>query len=194
MSSLPRYDSSGVNLLISPTFALQKLTEQKLDDAQALNLLGLLLERLGHYERAVEALAGAALALEAQAEEGRIPDENMLKQRMAMVNANLGRTLCASGNFQDAITHYENALEHGGAGSSRVYCLLGAGIAYYFEDKLQESLEMFETALNETESDIDLRMDVTVLLSKVLWALGGDEQRNVAKDQMLSRYAFFSYG
>lgn len=189
LSTLPRFDTSGVNLLISPTFALQKLTEQRLDDAQALNLLGLLLERLGHYDRAVEALASAVLALEAQAEEGRIADENVLKQRMAMVHANLGRTLCASGNFSDAITHYENALEHGGSGSSRVYCLLGAGIAYYFEDKLQESLEMFETALNETESDVDLRMDVTVLLSKVLWALGGDEQRDVAKNQMLSSIA-----
>jgi hypothetical protein len=33
-----------------------------------------------------------------------------------------------------------------------------------------------------------LRQDVIVLLSKVLWALGGDEQRAVAKDQLFSRY------
>ncbi|KAI8140771.1 hypothetical protein BJV82DRAFT_621045 [Fennellomyces sp. T-0311] len=187
LSSLPSVDENGVNIIISPAFALQKLTEQKLDDALALNLLGLLLERMGQYERASEALAGAILALESQAEHGRITEEDM-KQKVAKVHCNLGRTLCANEDFEGAIASYHSALEHC-TGSSRVYCQLGAGVAYYFMDQLEESLSMFETALNETESDADLRMDVTVLLSKVLWALGGDEQRAVAKDQMFSSIA-----
>ncbi|KAI9312434.1 hypothetical protein BX666DRAFT_2142351 [Dichotomocladium elegans] len=185
--SMSHADSKGILLLLSPAFALKKLTEQKLDNAQALNLLGLLLERLGHYERASEALAGAVLALKAASENGRIPDD-VLKQRITIAQANLGRTLCASGDFEGAISNYEAALEYG-TGSSRVYCLLGAGIACYFLDQLEESLGMFEAALNETEQDLDLRMDVTVLLSKVLWALGGDEQRAVAKNQMLASIA-----
>ncbi|KAI9271925.1 hypothetical protein BDA99DRAFT_534395 [Phascolomyces articulosus] len=188
LSSLPKVDENGVNVILSPAFALQKLTEQKLDDALALNLLGLLLERMGHYDRASEALAGAILALEAQAEQGRITQDEM-NQRVAKVHCNLGRTLCASENFEGALSSYHSALEHMTTGSTRVYCQLGAGIAYYFTDRLEESLGMFETALNETESDLDLRMDVTVLLSKVLWALGGEEQRSVAKDQMFSSIA-----
>ncbi|KAI9489583.1 hypothetical protein BDB00DRAFT_842592 [Zychaea mexicana] len=187
LSSLPSVDENGVNIIISPAFALQKLTEQKLDDALALNLLGLLLERMGQYDRASEALAGAILALEAQCEQGRITQEEM-NQRVAKVHCNLGRTLCANENFEGAISSYQSALEHC-AGSSRVYCQLGAGIAYYFTDQLEDSLNMFETALNETQTDVDLRMDVTVLLSKVLWALDGDEQRAVAKDQMFSSIA-----
>ncbi|KAG0175013.1 Superkiller protein 3 [Apophysomyces sp. BC1021] len=173
--------------VISPAFALQKLTEQKLHNALALNLLGLTLERIGHYEHASEAFAGAILALEAQNEQGRITQEELV-DRMTKVHANLGRTLCASGDFQGAISSYNDALENM-EGSGRVYCQLGAGIAYYFEDQLEESLTMFEMALNETPSGSDLRQDVIVLLSKVLWALGGEEQRSVAKDQLFASIA-----
>lgn len=93
--------------------------------------------------------------------------------------------LCATGDFNGAIHSYQMALGQENM-PSRVYCLLGAGISHYFLDELEEALQMFETALNETESNIDLRQDVVVLLSKVLWALGGDEQRTVAKDQLLA--------
>ncbi|KAI8379442.1 uncharacterized protein BYT42DRAFT_568792 [Radiomyces spectabilis] len=173
--------------LIAPAFALQKLTEQKLNDAVSLNLLGLLLERLRQYGRASEAFASAILALEAKAEQDQVTQEE-LGHRLAKVHANLGRTLCASGDFSGAIASYEHALSSAAfeTGPGRVYCQLGSGIAYYFEDRLEESLSMFEAALNETEADIDLRQDVVVLLSKVLWALGGDEQRSVAKDQLFS--------
>jgi tetratricopeptide (TPR) repeat protein len=163
---------------ITPVFALEKLTEKKLNDALALNLLGLLLERLGQYGRAAEAFASAILAIETQIEESKVTAEEG-GVRLAKVHANLGRTLCANGDFEGAIQTVNDA--------SGVYAQLNAGIAYYFLDKLPESLAMFETALNATQEDISLRQDVIVLLSKVLWALGGDEQRSVAKDQLFSR-------
>ncbi|KAI9307176.1 hypothetical protein BJ944DRAFT_238079 [Cunninghamella echinulata] len=179
-------------IIISPAFALQKLTEQKLHDALSLNLLGLLSERLGQYQRAAEAFAGAILALEVkleqqqqQQENDSSVDDNTITKRLAQVHANLGRMLCATGDFQGAIQSYQMALQNENI-SSRVYCLLGAGIAHYFLDQLEEALQMFEVALNETSSDIQLRQDVIVLLSKVLWALGGDEQRSVAKNQLLT--------
>lgn len=164
---------------ITPVFALEKLTEKKMNDALALNLLGLLLERLGQYGRAAEAFASAILAIESQVEENKLDAEEGAA-RLAKVHANLGRTLCASGDFEGAIQTVSDA--------SGVYAQLNAGIAYYFMDKLPESLSMFEMALNATEEDISLRQDVIVLLGKVLWALGGDEQRSVAKDQLLSRF------
>ncbi|KAF9540547.1 Superkiller protein 3, partial [Lunasporangiospora selenospora] len=46
---------------------------------------------------------------------------------------------------------------------------------------------MFETALAETEQVTGMeasRDDVVVLLSQVLWALGGEEQRSVAKEEL----------
>lgn len=186
---MPEGKADMVELVVPPAFALQKLTEQKLNGAHALNLLGLLLERMGHFERASEAFAGAILALEAQLEQGVI-NEKEAKERTAKAHANLGRTLCACGNFEGAISSYHSVLgqEQETTTTMRIYCQLGAGIAYYFEDRLEDSLAMFEAALNETESNPELRLDVTVLLAKVLWALGGDEQRAVAKDQLFSRY------
>ncbi|KAI8097505.1 uncharacterized protein BX664DRAFT_293076 [Halteromyces radiatus] len=171
-------------IVISPAFALQKLTEQRLNDASALNLLGLLSERLGQHQRAAEAFAGAILALEAKMEQSGMNGDEETTQRLAKLHANLGRTLCATGDFAGAIDNYQIALQQESM-SSRIYCLLGAGIAHYFLDQLEEALHMFELALNETTTDVKLRQDVVVLLSKVLWALGGDEQRAVAKDQLL---------
>ncbi|KAG2200071.1 hypothetical protein INT47_007716 [Mucor saturninus] len=165
--------------VITPVFALEKLTEQKLNDALALNLLGLLLERLGQYGRAAEAFATAILAVEGQMEEGRISEEEGNK-RLSKIHSNLGRTLCANGDFEGAIASYH------ATDAQTVYAQLNAGIAYYFEDKLPESLALFELALEVTHDDIELRQDVIVLLSKVLWALGGEEQRAVAKDQLFS--------
>ncbi|RCI01717.1 Superkiller protein 3, partial [Rhizopus stolonifer] len=162
---------------IMPVFALEKLTEKKLNDALSLNLMGLLSERLGQYGRAAESFASAILAVEAQMETSKIGQEEGVA-RLAKIRANLGRTLCASGDFEGAIASIHDA--------SGVYAQLNAGIAYYFLDRLPESLGMFESALNATQDDISLRQDVVVLLGKVLWALGGEEQRAVAKDQLFS--------
>ncbi|KAG2232766.1 hypothetical protein INT48_001120 [Thamnidium elegans] len=166
--------------IITPVFALEKLTEQKLHDALALNLLGLLLERLGQYDRAAESFASAILAVEAQLEESQITAEEG-NTRLCKIHSNLGRTLCAVGDFEGAIHSYQVV-----ADAHNVYAQLNAGIAYYFQDKLSESLALFELALDATQHDIQLRQDVIVLLSKVLWALGGEEQRSVAKDQLFS--------
>lgn len=176
-NGLSSHDTTAV---ITPVFALEKLTEQKLNDALALNLLGLLLERLGQYGRAAEAFASAILAIESQIEESKISLEQG-NTRLTKIHTNLGRTLCANGDFEGAIASYE------AMSNPSVYSQLNAGIAYYFQDKLSESLSMFEMALEATENDIMLRQDVVVLLSKVLWALGGEEQRQVAKDQLFSR-------
>ncbi|ORZ18014.1 hypothetical protein BCR42DRAFT_412963 [Absidia repens] len=180
-------EKSDSEITVAPAFALQKLTEQKLNDALSMNLLGLLSERLGQYQRAAEAFAGAILALEAKAEQQKVDgdtDGDGMVQKFALLHANLGRMLCATGDFDGAIQSYQIALQQENM-SSRVYCLLGAGISHYFLDQLEDALQMFELALDETTSDIELRQDVVVLLSKVLWTLGGDEQRAVAKDQLL---------
>lgn len=175
-------NDTNTSAVITPVFALEKLTEQKLNDALALNLLGLLLERLGQYGRASESFASAILAVEAQMEENNITQEEG-NMRLSKIHSNLGRTLCAAGDFDGAIQSYDAT----DSNAQTVYSQLNAGIAYYFQDKLSESLSLFEMALDATQNDISLRQDVIVLLSKVLWALGGEEQRSVAKDQLFSR-------
>lgn len=167
--------------MITPVFALEKLTEQRLYDALSLNLLGLLLEKLGQYHRAAQSFASAILAVETQQEQNIITPEEA-QTRLDKIHANLSRCLVATGDFQGGIASYENHQGH------TIYSQLNAGIAHYFLDQLPESLALFESALNETQEDITLRQDVIVLLAKVLWALGGEEQRSVAKEQLFSRY------
>ncbi|KAM3588689.1 Superkiller protein 3 [Umbelopsis sp. WA50703] len=171
-------------LLVPPAFALQKLTEKNPDNPAALNLYGLLLERLEQYEQAAEAFAGAVLASEERMERDSAQTETCQKH-ITMIHANLARTLCASGDFQGAISSYNIAIESLTDNTTKLYCELGAGISYYFNNQLDEALSMFEQALSNAEGQtVELRQNLSVLLSQVLWALGGEEQRELAQQEL----------
>jgi tetratricopeptide (TPR) repeat protein len=119
-----------------------------------------------------------------------------LIRKLAYVQGNLGRVLCAIHDFSGSISAYNTALSLIEQDNSnittvcKIYSILGAGMAYYFNNQLEDSLQMFEKALAETEqtnigTDInEVQKDVVVLLSQVLWALGGEEQRNLAKEEL----------
>ncbi|KAI8067513.1 hypothetical protein BC940DRAFT_333533 [Gongronella butleri] len=81
--------------------------------------------------------------------------EQMQNSALALnlVHANLGRVLCATGGFNSADQACQAVKEHKDLASN-----------------LEDPLQMFETALNDTADDIALRQDVAVVLSKVLWA------------------------
>ncbi|RIA96123.1 hypothetical protein C1645_815807 [Glomus cerebriforme] len=188
--------------LLSPTFALLKLTEQKPDDAASLNLLGLFYEWLNQPDKAANAFKGAILVLEKLIHRDRQIDQvsdNSSSRKLAYVQGNLGRVLCAINDFSGSISAYNTALSLIDQDNSdaitifKIYTILGVGMAYYFDDKLEDSLHMFEIALSETDraeqtnigNDInEVRKDAIVLLSQVLWALGGEEQRNLAKEEL----------
>lgn len=175
-------------LLVPPAFALQKLTEQYPDNPAALNLYGLLLERLQQYEQAAEAFAGAVLAAEERMERDSSQVE-VCQKHITMIHANLARALCANGDFEGAISSYNIAIESLADHTIKVYCELGAGISYYFNNQLDEALSMFEQALSNAEGQsAELRQNLSVLLSQVLWALGGEEQRELAQQELFRRY------
>lgn len=116
-----------------------------------------------------------------------------LIKKLAYVQGNLGRVLCAINDFSGSISAYNTALSLIEQDNSnitticKIYSILGAGLAYYFNKQLNDSLQMFEKALSETEqtnigTDInEIRKDVVVLLSQVLWALG---ERDLAKQEL----------
>ncbi|CAG8506210.1 7556_t:CDS:10 [Funneliformis mosseae] len=196
--------------LISPTFALLKLTEQRPDDAAAMNLLGIFYEWLNQPDKAAEAFSNATLALERliQREQQRqgLADEdqvsnipNYLINKLAYVQGNLGRVLCANHDFSGSISAYNRTLsliEQGNltsAATFKIYTILGVGLSYYFNNQLEDSLQMFEIALNETDDAEqigggiginEVRKDVVVLLSQVLWALGGVDHKKLAKEEL----------
>ncbi|KAG9304605.1 hypothetical protein G9A89_020169 [Geosiphon pyriformis] len=176
--------------LVSPLFALQKLIEQRPDDIAALNLSGLMLEQLYQSSEAAEAFANAIKTIEETLHNSEGLCDIIQAKYLDCLQANLGRVLCAIGDFTGSIAAHEAALkamEGRDFGSFQIYSQLGAGLAYYFSNQLKNSLEMFENALNATEVGLgieEVHKDVVVLLSQVLWALRGEEHRNLAKEEL----------
>lgn len=64
----------------------------------------------------------------------------------------------------------------------RLSAHLTAGLANYYLGAMDESLEMFKTALNESSEN----PDVVCLLAQVLWAKGGEDERDVAREQLFA--------
>ncbi|KAG0253953.1 Superkiller protein 3 [Actinomortierella ambigua] len=194
----PSSSSASATVLVTPTFALTKYLEQRPSDVAALNLMGLIRERLWQHEAAVECFSRAIAALHKQQEQQiEQADGNESTRRMMMLQHNLGRSLLSTGDFEGSIVAYEESMAlatalNGGGQAPPPSVIgtckhLGAGLAYYYAGQLERSLELFEIALGETEQVAGLessRDDVVVMLSQVLWALGGEEQRQVAKDEL----------
>ncbi|KAF3902902.1 hypothetical protein AA313_de0209086 [Arthrobotrys entomopaga] len=177
-----RTDSSLTSLL-SPMFAAHQLIQQKAADPISLRLAALYEERAGDFEAAVGKLTIVCDILEAKYEESEAVDD------LAMyAQACADRARCYLG-----MKDYENAVESAvlsvdlsqdlGAAheKSRLSAHLTAGLAYYFLGRVDESLDMFKVALVESGED----PDVVVVLAQVLWAKGGEEERDVAMQQLM---------
>ncbi|KAI7831610.1 hypothetical protein BC939DRAFT_144395 [Gamsiella multidivaricata] len=181
--------SNATTFLVTPAFALSKYLEQRPRDAAGWNLLGLMRERFLQHEGAAECFLTAIRIL--NEEEGHeIIDDGSRRRRM-MLHHNLARALLCMQDYTGAVEAYEISLELEGQevtpNEVRTCKHLGAGLALYYAGDLERSLGMFEIALAETEQVEGMeksRDDVVVLLSQVLWALGGEEQRAVAKEEL----------
>ncbi|KAF9106846.1 Superkiller protein 3 [Mortierella sp. AM989] len=179
---------NATTLLVTPAFALSKYLEQRPRDVAAWNLLGLIRERFLQQEGAAECFLTAIRILH---EEGGDEAGNEFRRRKMMLHHNLARASLSMQDYARAVEAYEISLELEGPDAKpntiRTCKHLGAGLALYYAGELERSLAMFEIALGETEQVEGMeksRDDVVVLLSQVLWALGGDEQRAAAKEEL----------
>ncbi|EPS42388.1 hypothetical protein H072_3606 [Dactylellina haptotyla CBS 200.50] len=175
-----RTDSSLASLL-NPMFAAHQLIQQKSGDAISLRLTALYEERAGDFAGAVAKLCVVCDILEARYEESEATDD-LIMYAQAMAD----RARCYLG-----MKDYENAIESATTSvdlsqdleveKSRLSAHLTAGLAHYFLGQVDESLEMFKIALVESGED----PDVVVVLAQVLWAKGGEEERDVAMQQLM---------
>ncbi|KAF9355484.1 Superkiller protein 3 [Mortierella sp. AD094] len=179
---------NATTLLVTPAFALSKYLEQRPRDVAGWNLLGLIRERFLQQEGAAECFL---TAIKIMNEEGGDKVENNHRRSKMMLHHNLARALLSMQDYAGAVEAYEISLELEGSDAKpstvRTCKHLGAGLALYYAGELERSLAMFEVALGETEQVEGMeksRDDVVVLLSQVLWALGGDEQRAAAKEEL----------
>ncbi|KAI8822676.1 uncharacterized protein EV422DRAFT_619118 [Fimicolochytrium jonesii] len=162
---------------------LERFVRQRPRDWVALNLLGVVLEREGWYERAVGAYEGARKALAATTGLG----EEERKRFWAQITENIARVRCASRDFDTSLTEFATLTQSTHAGGD-AYTAVTHALALTFSDALPEGLAQFEKALDLASDDTnpDLHNYVTFILSRVLYALGTDQHRSLATQQLLA--------
>jgi len=98
------------------------------------------------------------------------------------------------GNYQSSIDAFAGTLglvspEDDSVRSRRlrVHAKFGSGLANYWLGELDESLGMFQAALDELEEKPMgvMKDQVSVLLAQALWGMGGEEEKEAAKSTLL---------
>ncbi|KAF4556346.1 Tetratricopeptide repeat-containing protein 3 [Elsinoe fawcettii] len=180
--------SPSLTSLIQPLFALHQLHSQFPSSLIFQHLSALLSERVGSYSSAISTLTSLTTHLEQAYEETESP---LTLLHFAHATSDLSRLLLATHSFPSAIERAETALSLTTDLTSpspsisvpkiRLSSHLVLGLAHFYQQNLDESIPAFRNALEESESD----PAVICLLSRVLWAHAGANERDVAREQLL---------
>lgn len=180
--------SNDLTALVEPLFALQQLQTQVPSDLPYRHLAALFMERVDSYDAAIEALKILCTSAEAEYEAS---ESLAALARFANAKTDLGRCELAASYFEAAAESAETSLdllsdaENSGLDAEarrklRLSAHLTAGLAYFNLGKMDGSIAMFRTALEESHSD----PDVVCLLVRVLWAKGGTDEKAAAREQL----------
>jgi superkiller protein 3 len=181
-------NSSKVTDLVQPIFALQQLTTQLHGNMALLHLLGLLQERVGDYAAAVTSLEAVCADAEARYEQS---EDTMVLGQFANAKADLSRCQLGATDIESAIENAQTVLDLTAevdpkatkpdeVRKTRLSAHLSAGLSYYQQSNIEDALDMFRAALEESRN----QPEVVCLLSQMLWAKGGEQERKVAKEQL----------
>ena len=175
--------------LIQPVFALHQLHSCSPTEKYFNHLSALLAERIGNYEEAVGTLQAVCAELENEYER---TESNESLGRFAQAKSDLARSHLACRDFEAAKECAQTALDLSseddlapsyaeGRQRLRLSAHMTAGLSCYFMDELEESINMFQKALEETGGE----PDVVCMLAQVLWARGGQDQHDIAREKLL---------
>ncbi|KAJ5270965.1 hypothetical protein N7505_006723 [Penicillium chrysogenum] len=181
--------SSDMSELIQPSFALHQLCIQEPSNLPFVHLSALLTERMGETADAESSLQVVCSGMEDEFEKTESPDS---LSRYAQANADMARVLLARQSYEEAAEKSELALTLSGEEDAekfdpeackklRLSAHLTAGLAFYNLKSMDKAIDMFRDALEEAGN----APDVVCLLAQVLWAKGGEENRSVAREQLL---------
>ncbi|KAI5286919.1 Superkiller protein 3 [Ascosphaera aggregata] len=179
-----------IQQIIQPLFAVHKLHILTPQDLPHEHLLALLSERIGDTKYSSTILDSVCSSIEAQYE---LSESLRDLYRFAQANADAARAQLANQDNAAAVERADAALtissEEGAEGVDpdgwrmlRLSAHVTAGLAYYYLGDMDKAIEMFKDALEET----DYAPQVVCLLAQVLWAKGGEEERDVAREQLLN--------
>lgn len=169
-------DNYNQSSLEAALFTLQKCSELRDQTVALNNLFGLFLEKQNRYDFAIAAFEKALLY---------VSESDILDK--AVIFENYARCLCSMGRFAESIENFRHCLKDRGD----AYTWASYGLSLYFNEMYDESLNAFEKALElSTESDNkNLSNNIRYSLSQVLYALGGEDHIEVAKQQLLKCFA-----
>ncbi|KAK9243510.1 hypothetical protein V1506DRAFT_544226 [Lipomyces tetrasporus] len=163
-----------------PIFALEKVLQLEPECVSAMQYEGLMLERQGNYEIAIERLNKALDFLEQQYED--LESFELLKEFVS-VKAQIARLYLAQKSFnaslEASLTVIDLSEDEDRLRVARLSALITSGLSYYNLQDFTNALKMFRVASADSERD----PDITVLLSQVLYALGG-ANRETSQDEL----------
>lgn len=158
------------------------LARRPRSNATALHAHGLLSERLGLLEQAVESLSLAVASLEAEYER---TESATIEHRYALAQANLARVrlaISAYGEAEEAATSALGLLPEESA--SRGHAMLIKGLAQV----LGENVEGIQTLEDAAGLAGAAGARSALVLAKALWQNGSEEQKEEAKRHLLAQY------
>lgn len=174
--------------ILQPLFALQQLRSKSPGQLAFQHLSSMFQERVSDVSSAASSLESICTTLETEYESSESPNSLL---HFAQAKADLARSQLALSAFTDAAENAETALslstEEEGQDPSKAHRQLRlsahmtAGLAYYYQSSMDDSMSMFKTALVETDGN----PSIICLLSQVLWAKGGADERAIAREQLL---------
>jgi len=180
-----RSASENLANLLQPLLAVRHLRQQTSSDMAFQHLLALFAERVGDHETAMQELSELCSKLEVEFESSESP---ITLLHFAQAKSDLGRAQLAEGDFNAAIDNAQTALdltgeegiERGARQRIRLSAHLTAGLACFYQNLTDQAIDMFRSALQESQGN----PDIVCLLAQILWAKGGEEEQNVAREQL----------
>jgi superkiller protein 3 len=181
--------SQSIDALFPAFFVLDRYCKRRPKDVSALHLSGLVSERIGQLELGFERISSAISILEANYEETEDP---LVERQFTIATSNLGRLKLSLRDYEGACESFESVLgllsEEEDDPTMRILraqAQFGSGLANFKSGNLEGALERFEAALEAAGDNLVIKGQVTVLLAQTLWAIGTEEFRENAKEQLL---------
>ncbi|EMR08560.1 hypothetical protein PNEG_03040 [Pneumocystis murina B123] len=166
--------------LTTYVFAIQKYLEQRPTDCNVLILMSLLLEMSYDWTKCILFSSKACDILEKEYEGN---ENSEIIVQFLHAKSSLSRAFLANKQYEMALENAQivlNLTEGSEASSNRLSCYLVASISLFYLNRIMDALEMFQNSLTEFNE----HPDIIVLLCKILWATGGQEERDIARQQL----------
>lgn len=171
--------------LLQPLLAVRQLRQLTSSDVAFQHLLALFAERVRDYNTTMSVLTELCSKLEADYESSESP---VTLVRFAQAKSDLSRAQLAQRNVSDAVDSAQTAIDLtdeegvdvGAREKIRLSAHLTAGLASFYQGATDQAIEMFRSALQETKG----APDIICLLAQVLWAKNGEDEQNVAREQL----------